>query len=357
MGISLIRQQSTEITAPRTGAFPSPMRTRMGFTRQYKDPIAEKIELAEQIGSPDIDNSGRGCLRVRNHQNAIFDPYLSAEENAENDAKQRMTSAELYYYEFCGLSEDVAASRAYEATKDLSGYEDLYDYRDYYPQVPYDCYAGESFAGKNGEIHTNIYGADGELLYVDTPFSCQFPKAGGAGSTHEAGTPEHIEELATLGVAMNDDLIDADQQFAIEYNIQADGTVTKRSEEDQSLQTALARIDNQYTKLPYQLDMIDRIVAEVSREGLASNDPKFTTAAGSPVAQPDASPTTDFAAAASPVSSPAAQTKSVVFRTDYVDPKKLLTGQVAPASTDAQNDDFFLATGTNGTIPAPAPKI
>ena len=108
---------------------------------------------------------------------------------------------------------------------------------------------------------------------------------------------------ASAPAQVNDDLIDSAQAYNITYAVDAQGNETKRTAEDANFQKALANIDNNATKLPYQLDMTDRIAAEVT----GANNFKSNSSSG---IQTAVKPTESFTAAASPET----KQKSVVFK-------------------------------------------
>lgn len=257
----------------------APLYSQMGFSgSKQQDPI-KRVEKDITAFNPDIDNNG-GSL-YNNEEFSIVHKF----EN--DDEKQRRRNEEDGYGDVSDaermITQDYYFYSTYDDSDDWSYYdEDIF--------VPPHYTADDSYIGRDGETYTPILDENGEVAYLDADNRCVMDK-GGLAST----TPAKV----------NDDLIDSAQAYNITYAVDAQGNETKRSANDANFQKALTDIDNKATKLPYQLDMVDRIAAEVT----GANNFKSTASSG---IQTDVKPTESFSAAASPETKP----KSVVFKKD-----------------------------------------
>lgn len=271
-------------TPPKNGATPvRPTTSRMGYSSYGRsDPLAEKIETEELQGGTAIDNTGRGVLRIRNPHFEINDKYATTaeienEERLENGGLTDIEMERQVYYA------EIAEERSEDFFEEFcAAQERNYFERTYSEDSLYKT--GATQIGLDGKEYTAIYDKEsGELMYYDDgEFSCINPEA------------------TVLGNTINNDLIDADQNYNINYKVDADGTVTERTAEEKQFQTALTRMDNEATKLPLQLNMVDRIIEDVSRQTPAANDPSFSSAAEPPISSPVKASTAFNTSAAAP---------------------------------------------------------
>lgn len=195
------------------------------------DPVLLRLENAERNGSPDIDNSGRGALRVRNTAQEINAIYETEDDKkqAERDRNGGLTKTEenraiAWLYHTDPIADIVITAAGYTAAK-------------------------ESYIGRDGQKYTEVYDETGKLAYLDNGTMC-VRATGGLSATTRAKA--------------NDDLIDDTQKFNITYKVDANGNATERTPGDANFQLAMTRMDNQYTKVPLQINGIDRIIADVT---------------------------------------------------------------------------------------------
>lgn len=256
-----------------TDTKPVILRTQMCFNgSQQQDPIQTAEQNDMTTYNPYINHNG-GILYINGefsivHKDLESDEAMQRRKNIE-DGKGPYTDAELM------LLQDSCFS-IYDNSSDWLAAPSKYDEKTYEQyNTHYDDYIDMV---KSGEI-------------IDDGASCRM------------GNPAMGDSIS--GDQVNDDLIDDAQAYNINYAVDTQGNETKRSANDAKFQKALTDVDNQAIKLPYQLDMVDRIAAEVTG---ASN---FKSTASSGI-QTDVKPTESFAAAASPEAKP----KSVVFKKD-----------------------------------------
>lgn len=275
--------------------------SRMGFNgSKQKDPV-KRAEKDLTTFNPDINNNGGSLYNFEEF--SIVSKYKTEQEKQRDENEKNgygdVTDSELMIYQ------DYRYYEAFHSSNDWQFDQDIF--------VPLHYTAGDSYVGHDGKTYTPILDEDGEVTYLDSDDSCVMDK-GGLSST----TPTKV----------NDDLIDKDQAYNINYKVDAQGNETQRSKADADFQLALTRIDNQYTKLPNQLDATDRIAAEVT----GSNNFKSTTSSG---IQTAVKPTESFSAAASPET----KQKSVVFK----ESEPLPWANKPAADTAANNPQFGLS--------------
>ncbi|HAJ90664.1 MAG TPA: hypothetical protein DCM27_06600 [Rhodospirillaceae bacterium] len=225
-----LKALAAEVTKPRERGG-NPINSRLPRF-SANDPVLLRLENAERNGSPDIDNSGRGALRVRNTAQEINAIYETEDDKkqAERDRNGGLTKTEenraiAWLYHTDPIA-DIAIITA-------AGY----------------TAAKESYIGRDGQKYTEVYDEHGKLAYLDNGTMC-VRATGGLSATTRAQA--------------NDDLIDDTQKFNITHKVDADGNSTERTPEDANFQLAMARMDNQYTKVPLQINGIDRIIADVT---------------------------------------------------------------------------------------------
>lgn len=281
MGLAAIKAQSRQMTSPSallTAVDSAPYIRSSLQAFAANDPVQEEQDLDI---NPDI--RPKDVLRIRTHR--IVDKYETEEEKQEAERQENGGLTNLELHEAVAL----AINSIYYPTPDpyLSVEQSSYKII-----VPPDYTAGTKFAGSDGKNYTPILDESGKVAYFDTGASCVMNKGG-----LSATTPPMV----------NDDLIDKSQAYNITYKVDAQGNETRRSAEDANFQLAMTRMDNQYTKLPYQLDMVDRITAEVS--GATT----FKSAAPSGI-KTDAKPAEPFTSAVTATDAAPAATKSIMFK-------------------------------------------
>lgn len=304
---ALVQETKTEITgAPVTNAKPVPARTIQAKlnTQSANDPICTILERRERNGSIDIDNTGRAILRIRNHDFEINDVYETQDEKRQAALLQKncvtgLSEAQsnfLFVHQIYHPKESVTIIDQPSAARAPAGYS-----------------VGYSLKGNNGTSFTAIHDQTGKLAYYDTGKSCVMPSVALA-----AATP----------AARNDGLIDAGQSFNINYKIK-DGKVLPKTAEESALALTLARIDNNATKLPSQLDMIERITDQVVREATENTLRKDITKGGTFSSSIDSGIKTDLR--------PSTPFETAIFGITKPDPSRSIMFQ----PKEAQNDLAF----------------
>lgn len=276
MGLAAIKAQSRQMTSPSAlltaaNATPYVRSSLQAFAKN--DPVQEELDMDI---TPDI--RAKDVLRLRAHK--IVKKYESETEEQKEQEREHnggLTNFELYQLMVLETNRITLKSINTEFQIKIV--------------APPDFTIGNSVVGRDGKSYVAILDQEGKTAYFDTGESCVMNK-GGLSPT----TPAKV----------NDDLIDKDQAYNITYKVDAQGNETRRTAEDADFQLALTRMDNQHTKLPYQLDMIDRIEAEVT------GSTSFKSAAPVEI-KTDKKPADPFTTAAIDDTTPAAS-KSIMFK-------------------------------------------
>lgn len=277
MALKELKTHAKELTTPRVtqDGLPYTRPSRLAFAAN--DPIAEILAAKELKGSPDIDNSGRGLLRVRNHAFEINDIYQNSQEKEQEEREHNggLTDFEVFQNTVLTLNNIYYPVTSPSVTLVASGYS-----------------VGKSHIGNDGNKYTAIHDETGRVAYYDNGTMCVANK-GGLSPT----TPPMV----------NDDLIDDSQKFNITYKIDKDGNQVERTPEEADFALIMTRIDNRHTKLPLQLNAIDRMIAD------ATGATRFSSTVPSGITA-EIAPSDPFAAAVSATGAPAAE-KSIMFKT------------------------------------------
>lgn len=285
MGLPLFKENAKTISAPALLAAP-PLTLISGTLQTFpigSDPVQEILEDRQAKGSPYIDNSGREVLRVRNPAFELVDSYMTVDQKLEAERQENggLTHQEAQAQQYAMLF------HLYEAPTANSS-----NVRVVTPPPGHTL--GATQVGRDGRKYIPVLDEQGKVAYFDDGMSCVMNKGGLA---------------ATTPADVNDDLIDDSQKFNITYKVDAKGNKTERSPEEANLQLALTRMDNEYIKLPMQLDMVDRIINKVSKD--AANEASFGSSVSSGIVA-SITPSEPFSAAVTGTDAPAAS-KSIMF--------------------------------------------
>lgn len=302
MAKKMIRELATELTAPRAASKPLARSTHSHMQHSSSnDPIWDKLEREELNGSPNIDNTGRGLIRVRNHAFEINDRYESTadKEEAEREEYGGLTKFEAYQ------ATVMAVHHAYDSPSVFATQSVVFLPKP--TALPEGYKAGLTLTGKDGKSFTAIYDEKGDVAYYDTGSTC-------------AQNPNGIS--ATIAARPIDKLLDDSQKFNINYKIDAHGNMVKRTAEEANFQLTLARIENQALKFR----TVDEMIADMSfeagekatRESIAAaaakkNAPAFGSSVASGI-ETSVAPSATFGDAMPGDAAPAAQSKSIMFQ-------------------------------------------
>lgn len=216
--------------------------------------------------SPDIDNTGRGVLKIRNVAWEINDKYTSSGDlNCQRAENGGYTNAEKQKLEFLAIQNiyhpsisanqpvynsptDFVRPASWSSTTKL-GVPDAYT-------------ASTTITGNDGRQYVELRDkASGDVLSFIGEHSC-------LKSDISAFNPvqQTIQSLRS-----------DEQHFEIQYKINPDGTIFKRSETEKQFRANLIDLENKTTELPYQLNMMDIVTNDLHKE--SANDPVFNSAA------------------------------------------------------------------------------
>lgn len=255
--------------------------------------------------SPDIDNSGRSVLRVRNVAWELNDKYAaSGDLNIQRIENGGFTNAEVARLQFS------VAQAIYHPTE--PAYETFFRPASWSSSsvdivIPAGVVAGKTITGNDGKQYIEM--RDSETGKVDIllgEHSCM------------AANADAFNPLYKTTKSLRSD----NDHFEINNKIDADGRSVPRTESEKAFRETAIDLDNRATKLPNQLDMITIITNDV----LAENDAKFQSAAKADIKTPVA-PTSNFSDASEGATAPV---QSVVL-----DPNTKPAPWVKPTS---QND-------------------
>lgn len=308
MGLQAFKAQAASMTKPQLAV--TPVLKLASGTLQHiphaADPVrAGKAENKDSltINPLNIDNSGRDVLRPRNYAYEMVDPYLTVDKK---EALERE--------EYNGLTKQEATEREYAVTMHI--YETSANSGPLIVTAPVGYSVGNTQVGRDGRKYTMVHDETGKIAYVDDGLSCTMYKGG-----LSASTPAMV----------NDDLIDDAQKQNIKYKVVFDkdgnASTVERTPEEADFQLAMARIDNQYTKLPFQLDMIERITADVAHQ--AANEAQFGSVAPSGIST-NVAPAVPFSTAVAAIDGPS-PSKSIMFANKAPAPWEKAPEPAAPA--------------------------
>lgn len=287
MGLAAFKAQAAELTAP---PLVTPKDLKNTIQKLAAAPLSTASKLQSFASNDPIqteyeddmspNTNSKNVLMIRT--NKIVHKRVETTEERENE--ERATNPG-------GLTDE-------ELNRQITfAYIDLYEEPAAFEESPYVIMtaagynARESVTGYDGKTYTNVYDDEGNFAYADGNNMCYINKDGPA---------------STIQSAQNAPEFDSIQQGTIKYKLGADGQLVERTKEDAAVQTAFARVDNQYTKF----QSIDDIVKDVTRQP-AQNDPSFLSATASGITTP-VTPTEPFKAAASGTET-ATPTKSIMF--------------------------------------------
>jgi hypothetical protein len=262
MNASLFRANKEEVTnsPPR-----SPVVTKFP-SFGWSDPVAS-AENEEKVGCVNIRH-GAAVLRVRNLSFKIVDPYASKEEQeqAERGRNGGYTNEEIQKCMFSLYARTYLEEPA--ITFSMSPI-----------QRPSWQVEGKTITGNDGRRYREILDKEtGKTLYIEGQNECINPNS-----------DRFKAENRTIQSLRSDE-----DHFNIKYKF-VNGQFVERTPEEMAMAATFADIDNSYTKLPLQLDMIRIITNEVTKP---ANEGSFKLSAPSGI-KTDAVPTADFAPAAS----------------------------------------------------------
>ncbi len=233
--------------------------------------------------SPDIDNTGRGILEVRNLAWEINDKYASAGDlnvqRAENggytDAEKTRFWFSAYqnpYHPTSSITENNSSSSTYFARP--SSWSSSVTI-----VVPNSYAIGKTITGNDGQQYVEIRDkATGKVISLLSEHSCMSPSA------------KEFNPLFRTTQSLRDDA----QHYEIKYKIGTDGNPVERTETEKAIKQNQADVLNRATKLPHQLGMISTI----TNDEVAKNNPSFTSAAKAGIETPVV-PTGNFTGAIS----------------------------------------------------------
>lgn len=252
--------------------------------------------------SPDIDNSGRGVLKIRNVAWELNDKYVASGDlnyqrienggftNAE-EARLQFSVTQAIYHPTEFVDETFFSPVSWSSSVSIV--------------MPEGSVAGKTITGNDGQQYIEMRDSiTGDVNILLGQSSCMMANS------------DVFDPLKRTTQSLRDEA----DHFEINYKIGADGKAVPRTENEKAFKETMVDFDNRATKLPNQLDMITIITNDV----VAANNPKFQSAANPNIKTPVA-PAANF--------SDTAPVKSVVLK-----PEAKPASWVAPT---AQNDDLL----------------
>lgn len=239
--------------------------------------------------SPDIDNSGRGILKIRNVAWELNDKYAGLGDlNIQRIENGGFTNAEEARFQFS------VTQAIYHPTG--SAYETFFSPASWSSSIniamPAGYSTGKTITGNNGQQYIEVRDSKtGELEYLLGQHSCMMANA-------DAFNPLYKTTKSLRN--------DADH-FEINNKI-VDGKVVPRTESEKAFKETMIDFDNRATKLPNQLDMITIITNDV----LAENDAKFQSVANADI-KTSVAPAANFSGVADGVTTPV---QSIILKPD-----------------------------------------
>lgn len=219
----------------------------------------EKPDSGDFSVSPNIDNSGRGVLKVRNNSWEINDKYAQPGDlNFQRSENGGLTNVEVQRSIY-SANHAIYNPSPFIAPLSWSSSVNV--------AMPAGYSAGKTITGNDGKQYVEMRDSQtGELVSHLGQYSCMSANA----------------DVFNPLKATTKSLRDNDQHAEINYKIGADGQLLRRSESEIAFREMMVDLDNSATKLPNQLNMI-RII---TNDTLAANNPKFQSAAQSDIKTP-----------------------------------------------------------------------
>ena len=252
-------------------------------------PSQKKPGDSDFSASPDIDNSGRGILKIRNVAWELNDKYAGLGDlNIQRIENGGFTDAEEARFQFS------VTQAIYHPTE--SAYETFFRPASWSSSVniamPAGFEAGKTITGNDGQQYIEMRDSEtGKVDIILGQYSCMSANA-------DAFNPLYKTTKS---------LRDEADHFEINNKI-VDGRIVPRTESEKAFRETVIDLDNRATKLPNQLDMITIITNDV----LAENDAKFQSAANADI-KTSVAPAANFSDVADGVTTPVS---SIILKPD-----------------------------------------